>query len=52
MVSEDGPVGKATIADDHQLICVPGSVNIMVLGKVSKLVTKGSHVLELAAHNN
>ena len=42
-----------TIGNDHQPICVPGSAPITVPpGKVSKLVTKGSYMVELAAHNN
>ena len=54
MIGEDRPVGRATIGNDHQPICVPdpGSATIMVMGKVSKVVTKGSYMLELAVHNN
>ena len=52
MIGEDGPVGRATIGNGHQPICVPGSTTIMVMGKVSKVVTKGSYMLYLAVHNN
>ena len=41
-----------TIGINNQLICVLGTSIIMVLGKVSKLVTKGSYMIELAVHNN
>ena len=51
-VSKDRPVHTDTIGNDHQPICVPGSATIMVQGKVSKLVTKGSYMLDIAAHNN
>ena len=41
-----------TIGINKQPICVPGNSTIMVLGKLSKLVNKGSYMVELAAHNN
>ena len=40
------------IGNDHKPMCVPDSATITVLGKVSKLVTKGSYMLELAVQNN
>ena len=51
-ISADRPIGIISIGNDHQPICVPGSAKIIVLGKVLKLVTKGSYMIELAAHNN
>ena len=50
--SEDEPAGKVTIGVNNQPICVPGNATIIVLGKLSKLVTKGLYMVELAAHNN
>ena len=50
--SADRPVGKVTIGTDNQPICVPGNSMITVSGKLSKLVTKGSYMVELAVHNN
>ena len=50
--STDEPVGTVTIGTNNQPICVPGNSTITVLGKLSKLVTKGSYMVELAAHNN
>ena len=41
-----------TIGINNQPICLPGNSTITLLGKVSKLVTKGSYVIELAVHNN
>ena len=41
-----------TISTNNQAICVPGSSTITVLGKLSKLVTKGLYMIELAADNN
>ena len=46
------PVGIFTISNEHQSVYVPGSATITVLGKVSKLAIKGSHMIELAAQNN
>ena len=40
-----------TIGKDNQPICVHGSATITLLGKLSKLVTKGLYMIELAAHN-
>ena len=51
-VNEDRHVGTVTTGNDHQPICVPGNGTITVLGKVSKLVTQGSYMLDLAAQNN
>ena len=31
---------------------MPGNSTVMVLGKLSKLVTKGLYMVEIAAHNN
>ena len=50
--SEHRPVGTVTIGTDNQPICVPGNATITVLGKLSKLVTRGSCMIELGAHNN
>ena len=50
--SADRQVGTVTIGTDNQPICVPGSATITVLGKLSKLVAKGSYMVELAAHNS
>ena len=52
MTSEGKSVGTVAIGNDHQPICVPGNATIMVLGNLSKLVTKGSYVLKLAVHSN
>ena len=41
-----------TIGINNQPICVSGNSTITVPGKLSKLVTKGSYKVELAAHNN
>ena len=41
-----------TIGVNNQPICVPGNAAIMVPGKLSKLVTKGSYMVELTVHNN
>ena len=41
-----------TIGINNQPICVPGNSTIMVMGKLSKLVTNGLYMVELAAHNN
>ena len=52
-VSGEGePVGTVTIGTNNQPICVPGNSTITVLGKLSKLVTKGSYMIELAVDNN
>ena len=50
--SEDEPAGTVTIGVNNQPICVPGNATIMVSGKLLKLVTKGSYMVELAVHNN
>ena len=52
IIGEDRPVGTVTIGTDHQPICVPGNGTITLLDKLSKLVTKGSYMIELTAHNN
>ena len=52
MSGEDEPAGTVTIGINKQPICVPGNSTITVLGKLSKLVKKGSYMVELAAHNN
>ena len=49
---EDGSAGTVTIGINNQPICMPGNSNIMVLGKLSKLVNKGLYIVELAEHNN
>ena len=49
---EDGPVGTVTIGTDNHPIHVPGNSTITVQGKLSKLVTKGLYMIELAADNN
>ena len=49
---EDEPAGTVTIGINKQPICVPGNSTITVLGKLLKLVKKGSHLVESAAHNN
>ena len=41
-----------TIGTNNQPICVLGNSTITVPGKVSKLVTKGLYMIELAVHNN
>ena len=48
---EDEPAGTVTIGIKNQPICVPGNSMIMVPGKLSKLVTKGSYMVELAVHH-
>ena len=48
---EDKPAGTVTIGINNQPVCVPGSSTITVLGKLLKLVTKGSYMVELAVHN-
>ena len=50
--SEDRPVGTVIIGNGNKPIHVPGSAMITELSKVSKLVTKESYMIELAAHNN
>ena len=50
--SEDEPAGMVTIGVNNQPICVPGNATITVPGKLSKLVTKGPYMVELAAQNN
>ena len=49
---EDGPVGTFTIGTNNQPICVPGNSTITGPGKLSKLVTKGLYMVELAVYNN
>ena len=49
---EDEPAGPVTIGVNKQPICVPGNSTITVLGKLSKLVKKGSYLVESAVHNN
>ena len=49
---EDRPAGTITVGTDNQSICVPANVTITVPGKLSRLVTKGSDMIKLAAHNN
>ena len=41
-----------TIGINKKPICVPGNSTVTVLGKLSKLVKKGSYIVELAVHNN
>ena len=50
--NEDKPAGTVTIGVNNQPISVPGNATIMVPGKLSKLVTKGLYMVELATHNN
>ena len=45
-------VSTVTIGTNNQPICVPGNSIIRVPGKVSKLVTKGSYMIEFTVHNN
>ena len=52
MSGEDEPAGTVMIGTNKQPICVPGNSTITVPGKLSKLVKKGSYMVELAAHNN
>ena len=40
------------IGKDNQHIYVPGNATIKVPGKLSKPVTKGLYMIDLAAHNN
>ena len=40
------------IGSNHQPICVPGNATITVLGKISKINNKGSHMLKTAAYAN
>ena len=49
---EDEPAGTVTIGINKQPICMPGNSMITVLGKLSKLMKKGSYLVESAAHNN
>ena len=49
---EDRPVGTVTIGPDSQLIWVPGNSTIPLTGKLSKLVAKGTYIIELAVHKN
>ena len=49
---EDEPAGTVTIGINKQPVCVPGNSTITVLGKLSKLVKKGSYLVEAAAYNN
>ena len=49
---EDEPAGTVTIGVNKQPICVPGNSTIIVLGKLLKLVKKGSYVVESAVYNN
>ena len=49
---EDEPAGTVTIGMNKQPICVPGNSTITVPGKLSKLVKKGSYLVESAVHNN
>ena len=50
--SEEKTAGTVTTGTNNQPICVPGNSTITMLGKLSKLVNKGSYMVELAAHNN
>ena len=50
--SKDKPAGTVTIGINNQPICLPGNSTITILGKLSKLVTKGSYMIKLAAYNN
>ena len=50
--SADEQVGTVIIGINNQPICVLGNLTITVLGKLSKLVTKGSYMIELAVDNN
>ena len=52
MSGEDEPAGTVTIGINKQPICVPGNSTITVPGKLSKLVKKGSYLVESAVHNN
>ena len=52
MSGKDEAVGTVTIGINNQPICVPGNSMITVLGKLLKLVKKGSYLVESAAHNN
>ena len=52
MIGEGKPVGTVTIGNDHPPTCVLGNAAITVPGKASKLVTKGSYMLEIAAYKN
>ena len=52
MSGEDEPAGTVTIGINKQSICVSGNSTITVLGKLSKLVKKGSYLIESAVHNN
>ena len=49
---EDKLPGTVTVGINNQPICVPGNATITVPGKLSKLVNKGSYMVELAVHNN
>ena len=50
--NKNEPVGTVMIGTDHQPICVPGNATITVLVKTSKINSKGSYMLENAAHAN
>ena len=52
MSGEDELGGTVIIGINKQPICVPGNSIIRVPGKLSKLVKKGSYLVESAAHNN
>ena len=52
MSGKDEPAGTVTIGINKQPICVPGNSRITVLGKLLKLVKKGSYLVESAAYNN
>ena len=52
MSGKDEPAGTVTIGTNKQPICVPGNSMITVLGKLSKLVKKGSYLVESTVHNN
>ena len=44
-------MGTVTIGTDNQPIYLPCNATITVPGKLSKLVTKGLYMVELALHN-
>ena len=45
-------LGTVTIGINNQPICVPGNSTITIPGKLLKLVSRGTYMIELAVHNS
>ena len=49
---KEGPVGTVMIGTDHQPTCVPGNATFTIPGKICKINSKRSYMLETATHAN